>query len=248
MRNIAKIIVEQGFVIYIGKSSQSEFHKHHAIQIGLALQGKYLLYIDNKTYNDGNFIINSNVSHKHESKDGILICILIDPETDLGHLLTTNYPNRYHPFTPLPNVLSQLYEEIVKDDFSILNLQHLIIKLFDLEPITRTTDVRIDSFIQKMASSNMAKVELESLMHDIPLSASRIRHLFKMQTGISIQRYVLWSKVKNAIQYIMQEESLSQAAYLSGFSDYAHMSRTIKQMFGLNLKTILKDSHYVQDL
>lgn len=248
MKNIAKIIVEQGFVIYIGKSSQSDFHKHHAIQIGLALQGKYLLHMDNKTYEGGSFIIHSNVSHKHVSKDGILICILIDPETDLGHLLTKNYPNRYHAFTPSPNILNQLSAEIVKNDFSIFNLQHLITKLFDLEPIKRTTDIRIDRFIQKIASSNIAKVELESIMKDIPLSASRIRHLFKSQTGISIQRYILWSKVKNAIQYIMQKESLSQAAYLSGFSDYAHMSRSMKQMFGLNLKTILKDSHYVQDL
>ncbi len=42
--------------------------------------------------------------------------------------------------------------------------------------------------------------------------------------------------------------SLTNAALESGFADQAHFCRTFKRMFGINAKTLLKNSRYVQFL
>ncbi len=65
------------------------------------------------------------------------------------------------------------------------------------------------------------------------LSAGRLRHLFVEQTGLPFKTYVLWLRLKRAVQAFANGQSLTQAAHDAGFSDSAHLSRTFRRMFGI---------------
>lgn len=59
-------------------------------------------------------------------------------------------------------------------------------------------------------------------------------HLFREQTGMSIKRYLLWAKIRRAVQLMADGGPLTQIALSGGFTDAAHMSRTFQRYFGLS--------------
>ena len=247
MRHNSKIVVDNGIIIYAGQSSETKKHKHYAIQIGIVLQGDYKLYIEDKEYQDNHFIIHSNIPHKHISTNGVLLCILIDPTTDLGNTLINSYSAPYQSVSISEKALSELQKELLGNSQTIDNLEHKIFELLKLVPSPKTTDNRITQLIEKINLDNELDTDLDAMLEDIPLSKSRIRFLFKQQTGLSIQRYILWVKIKKAFSHIMQNKSLSDAAFLAGFADYSHLSRVVNQISGMTMKSFLKDSYFVQD-
>lgn len=66
------------------------------------------------------------------------------------------------------------------------------------------------------------------------LSESRLSHLFREQTGISIRQYILWKKVCLAVSRVVIGQSLTDGAHYAGFSDSAHFHKAFSNMFGVN--------------
>jgi AraC-like DNA-binding protein len=64
------------------------------------------------------------------------------------------------------------------------------------------------------------------------LSPGRFRHLFVEETGMPLRTYVLWRRLLQVWNLLMQGQSLSEAAHAVGFADSAHLSRTSRAMFG----------------
>ena len=76
---------------------------------------------------------------------------------------------------------------------------------------------------------------MRSLQAETHLSESRLSHLFKEEMGLSLKKYLVWSRLRETIQYVLSEEiSLYEAGLRSGFFDQAHLSRAFKQMLGLS--------------
>ena len=74
---------------------------------------------------------------------------------------------------------------------------------------------------------------LEALATEIGISASRLRHMFKEQTGLPMSRYVLWMRLRAALLAALEGVTMTESAQTAGFSDAAHFTRTCRQMFGL---------------
>ena len=75
-------------------------------------------------------------------------------------------------------------------------------------------------------------VPLHALAAQVHLSPSRLTHLFHEQTGQSIRRYLLWTKIRRAAPLLLAGVPLTECALESGFTDAAHMSRTCQRYFG----------------
>lgn len=67
------------------------------------------------------------------------------------------------------------------------------------------------------------------------LSVERFRHLFTAQTGMPFSRFVLWRRLGLAIRRLTADPDATAAAHESGFADSAHLSRTVRAMFGVSL-------------
>ena len=80
----------------------------------------------------------------------------------------------------------------------------------------------------------------EQLAQLVHLSSSRFTHLFRAQTGLSLSRYLLWSRLLNAIEAVAQGQNMTQAAHSAGFADLAHMSRSFRAIFGITPSELLK--------
>lgn len=57
--------------------------------------------------------------------------------------------------------------------------------------------------------------------------------LFRQQTGLSLSRYLLWSRLLQAVDVIAKGDNLTVTVHAAGCSDLAHLSRTVRGSFGV---------------
>ena len=76
---------------------------------------------------------------------------------------------------------------------------------------------------------------VEQLADEIGLSASRLAHLFREETGKSMQSYVLDRRLVMAAMLIVQtHERISQIAYSVGFGDVSNFNHAFKRRFQMS--------------
>ena len=101
-------------------------------------------------------------------------------------------------------------------------------------------DIRALHIAQKIKRELPLTSTVAELADEVGLSADRLSHLFSEKLGLSIKSYILWARMRRAVELIAQGESLSAVAYDVGFADSAHLTRTIKQFFGLTPSYVAK--------
>jgi AraC-like DNA-binding protein len=97
----------------------------------------------------------------------------------------------------------------------------------------RPLDPRVAAAVRALRSARVAYPASCDLARTLGLSASRFRHLFDEQIGMSFRRYTLWLRLNAALDEVLEGASLTTAAHAAGFADSAHLSRTFRRMFGI---------------
>lgn len=112
--------------------------------------------------------------------------------------------------------------------------------LIGYQPVAINLDMRAIHVAQRVKKELPLTSSVAELASDVGLSADRLSHLFSDKLGISIKSYLLWSRMRRAVDLISKGESLVTVAHDAGFSDSAHLTRTIKQFFGFTPTFIVK--------
>lgn len=94
-------------------------------------------------------------------------------------------------------------------------------------------DARINTALAFLRDSPQDYESIEALSARVHLSPSRFAHLFKKVVGIPVRRYVLWLKLRRALDLAIAGDSLTTAALTAGFADSAHFSRSVRVMMGI---------------
>ena len=239
-----KIHIEKDIGIFIGKFSDNVSHKHYALQISIALDDKFVIVDENKHINSFEVcLINSNVEHQFSSDQNCLI-ILINPLSELGHLLYTKYKNT--PIVSLDQQLQQLvaaYRDYCKVDCDFQRLIHRINDYFlnfqcQCELENHLEDQRIYKAIGYLEQNTKRIVSLEEIANVCFVSPGRFLHLFKESTQLNFRRYQLWNRLIESLPYL-KTNNITQTAHKFGFTDSSHYSKTFKQTFGLSPKFLL---------
>jgi AraC-like DNA-binding protein len=98
------------------------------------------------------------------------------------------------------------------------------------EPLS---DPRILQALAFLRADPTAYVSIDNLAALVHLSASRFAHVFKEQVGVAVRRYVLWLKMRAALDAALAGQSLTASAITAGFADSAHLSRTVRSLLGV---------------
>lgn len=107
-------------------------------------------------------------------------------------------------------------------------------------------DPRIERLLQ-MIRTHPSLLQREELSLMACLSRGRLSHLFREQMGMSVKRYLLWSKLRRSSVQLADGQPLTHIALASGFSDAAHMSRTFRDSFGLQPSFVVREVKVVTD-
>ena len=96
-------------------------------------------------------------------------------------------------------------------------------------------DPRVRSAIHAMraAAQHGRGVDLRELARSLNLSGSRLRHLFKAETGVSLMQYLRATRMEQARTLIETTFlSVKQVRAGVGLNDESHFTRDFKRVFG----------------
>lgn len=92
------------------------------------------------------------------------------------------------------------------------------------------------SLIENYISSNLnVNITIEQLAKNVSMSERNLCRFIKDKKGISIHQYITQLKVNKAVSMIkLHEYTLTDIAYMTGFSSPFHLSKSVKKFTGKN--------------
>jgi len=75
-------------------------------------------------------------------------------------------------------------------------------------------------------------LSLQTLSAVSGLSPSRLMHVFTESIRVPLRPYILWLRLQRSACELMNGTSATEAAYIAGFADAAHLTRTFRRMLG----------------
>ncbi|OLS62710.1 helix-turn-helix domain-containing protein [Pseudomonas putida] len=97
----------------------------------------------------------------------------------------------------------------------------------------RPLQPRLSKALQRIRQLDADALSAAEIASAAALSLSQLERLFSGELGLSVRRLVLWQRLRFALQLALSGYSLTDAAATAGFSDSAHLSRSIRQHFGI---------------
>lgn len=252
-----KFYLWNGKALYFGMGLPSAIHQHHAIQIGLSFtEALKIRSRATDAYQDcRGFIAYPNRPHQVDASGVLSLFLWLEAESPTARFLA-HQSGREDNIQPLADSQAeQIINQVLVFGVENLdckradNLSEMILALLTEKQIALAAlDSRIRKLIEHIKDKNRIEYpdSIAELAAQVHLSASRLRHLFQGELGISIQRYLLWQRLGRAIELATKGASLTQSAHEAGFADSAHLSRSFRSIFGISPSEIFKDSHLVQ--
>ncbi len=232
------LLVAPGHALYAGAASDSRLHRHHALQLTVALESPFEAQVGLAAPVDCEaMIIASNVQHRVHGHGHPVAIYYVDGASSEGRcwsawleaedarVLTSEAPG-------LRNVLSAALGG--PSAASLLSLRTRLAELLgDALPSPPEEDALVLRATALLEQRLGDPPSIPDLAGELGLRQRDLSARFRRETGLTVRRYVLWLRVQAAVTALAREHTLTQAAYAAGFADAAHLSRTFAQMFGV---------------
>lgn len=248
------LILWKDIRLFIGQNPRpTTGHSHPVVQLVVAIHGKFKTR-DRETgewIKQKGLLIKPNHPHHCDATNVPIFSLDIDPDTVLGEWILENVlkdnPVLAYPSEQFGMVNFELVNSCLKIEYWNKLYAH-IEKIFSIkyEHQYKPKDERID-LVKRYIHDNIHEIlSTEQLTNVSFLSESRLLHLFKEVMGLPIRNYILWYRLKVALEHLIREGTLTEAAHLAGFSDQSHFTRTCQKMIGVPPSIITKNSKFVQ--
>jgi AraC-like DNA-binding protein len=229
------------------EKSNVEIHKHSAFQIVITEDNHFHSTLENEKYqNIFGFVIKPQVAHACICDQSNLIILNIEPYSILGKLVSEKLGNSRVVIFRKKKDFFHFFESQT-NEFSVQNF----IKNFQQNQSITSIDERIHQSIAYINENfNTNNISTPDIAKKVFLSPSRLADLFKKQIGSSISKYLLWTRLRNAIFQILlkKDKSLTTIALECGFYDSSQMNKYMYQMFGISPSKLKQKSDLIQFL
>jgi len=205
---------------------KTESHAHPAIEILFSENGEMNIEVADSSFKNVSFaIIDSNIAHKVNMEKEKIHIVMVECHYNFLQKLLAQFDIELSNGTYI--------ESNKVDRRALIEGIYLLCKQRKNSP---TSNTRIQKCLDYLNShSSDYKTMIETLKGELNLSESRISHLFKEETGLSIKKYLVWSRLKKAFEIVISgETNMYKASIQSGFYDQAHLSKAFKRILGLN--------------
>jgi len=99
-------------------------------------------------------------------------------------------------------------------------------------------DPRVTATLRLIDQLPANVISLDQMAKHVDLSTSRLRHLFREQTDVSLTQYLRWTAMWKAIWLWSPQNPFEKIVETVGFHDLSHFNRTFNEAFGINPSTV----------
>ena len=222
-----------GFGVFQGTAGDNALHAHCAHQIVIGRDREVRVGLAQGLVAGRGIAIPANLRHRVDPADVLLI--YLDPLTAEGRALFHGAPDGERALAPA------LCERLLDAAGSGEALREHMQRELGL-PAPLAPDPRL-AVVTKALEASIAQcgdLDRAALAALVNLSPSRFSHWFVDQAGLPLRSYRKWLRLVVALHHVSQSRNLTGAAHAAGFADSAHLSRTFRQMFGMNPLALLR--------
>lgn len=230
--------------LYVGPSQATSSHRNHAAT-WLAAPGTRLsvTLADGTLLQDEIIYIPSSTEYATEAAGTDIAALFWEPESASFRAVVGEAAEVPSAF-PCRDGLGDLMVSLTHPSFTLAEAGSLIDSLFGLAATAPVyapkLDARVEAALSFLRESPERYGSIEALAEKVHLSSSRLAHIFKSEVGVPVRRYVLWAKMRRALDLAIGGESLTSAALSAGFADSAHLSRTVRSMTGIAPESLFR--------
>ncbi len=222
-----------------------EIHHHSAYQIVLSNDMPFNSTINGTLHERiHGFLIKPQVPHFCEAEKGTLNVLNIEPYSNIGLELADRFKadQEYIVFDS-PSETSAFFQTTKAS----LAINHIVDALIAKLPAIHY-DERVTKIVDYIKINyNEQSITPQTFADIVFLSPSRLAALFKQQTGSSLSKYLLWTRLRQAIYLTLSEKdrSLTEIAYDTGFYDLPQLNKYMYEMFGMPPKALKFNSELI---
>lgn len=223
-----------------------EIHHHSAYQVVLSNDLPFTSTI-NGQLREGihGFLIKPQVPHFCVAEKGSLNVLNIGPYSPVGLELSRRLQEgEDYVIFHAPSETSAFFRT-EKDTLDVRRIINALLAKLPVIPhderVTRITDyIRDNYYRQDITPQTFADL--------VFLSPSRLAALFKEQTGSSLSKYLLWTRLRQVIHLTLSDKarSLTDIAYDTGFYDLPQLNKYMYGMLGMPPKALKFNSDLIQ--
>ena len=185
-------------------------------------------------------MIDANVPHTVAGRENRMLVFLIDATSTVARNMNHD-PLAGEPFKVIDGrIVEQIreaYKACLPDRFESEYAEFSEFVFCRLSLNGKSTiipDPRVQTalgFISQSADIDGAMIS--RLCENAHLSQSRFSHLFKEQTGVSLNSYLMLAKLRKAYQLMLEGETITAAAMNAGFGTPSHFSAASRKYLGI---------------
>lgn len=246
-------------VLLVDDYNDPQKHTHWAKHILISLIGKMNCIIEDEEFECYGIIISSNVFHTIKSQGQVLV-YLFDETTDISKKIEEKYLNNFlYKFIQMSDVqkIKRTWNEYMLNIKDSNKLREIYLKTY--EEILNILNLNLninksyieDDRIKKVLSFLKDKEEInegimEELAKEVFLSKSRLSHLFKEETNISLNSFLVIMKIAKTYKYVLEGKNITEASIKAGFNSPSHFATTNKNMFGITTNELKNNIRVIQ--
>lgn len=230
-----------GRLLYAAPGIESEPHSHYAVSVLIARGEPFQIRMGETLHPPlSAAVLAPNAFHELHAPRARMIVLHLDPDcAEFGPL-----SKRLNHAALLPIAAEELadlgaeFDRALAGELDCGAARRLYERTLQQigggqESAHRHLDSRIEQAILVLKRSLPESKSAAELAQAVGLSEHRFMHLFKDELGLPVRRYTLWLRLHAAARQLRNGGTLTDAAHAAGFSDSAHLSRTFKEMFGV---------------
>lgn len=223
-----------------------EIHHHSAYQIVLSNETPFDSTIAGERHERiHGFLIRPQVPHFCVAEHGTLSVLNIEPYSNIGLELAGKFQAGQDHIVFDSAAATDTFFQTSENNADI---GHIIDAMLSKLP-PNNYDERITKIVDYI-KANYAEQQIapQTFADMVFLSPSRLAALFKEQTGSSLSKYLLWTRLREAIYLTLteKEKSLTDIAFETGFYDLPQFNKYMYEMFGMPPKALKFNSDLIE--
>jgi len=240
--------------LLLGRGNFTSWSAVHGVTVHLAVRGTFRVrtattrrwQIKQAT------LISPDIPRQVDAQDALIATFLLIPETPLGRRLAFGAHDHGLTHVELSRLRSIRQQLSIYLENSCSNAEaaeitdDLFKSLSDSTERLPPLDERIIAALSYIHSTPDHRKSIADIAEAVSLSPSRFSHLFTHELGIPVRRYLLWRRLRAALDEIVASSSLTDVAHRAQFADSAHLSRTFRMMLGSAPSELLRGTRVVK--
>lgn len=228
-----------GWASFRGIVGDNAAHAHHALQLAVGAQGDIAAWVHGVgDIAAPGLLIGAGTPHR--LTPGPAHLLYVDRESAMGRSLAQLCPTGVRTLDSAQSrAVMAAWPEGSGTSQRIRNMVVALDGSVPMPGAEAAHDDRVRRLLESLPGRRDWDGRLAALAREAALSPSRFRHRVRALVGMPLRPYLRWLRLRRALSAAAAGASLGDAAHDAGFSDAAHLTRTMQRHFGVAPSTVI---------